>query len=102
VARGTSSNANLSNLVLSAGPLDPPFSPTRTSYDVETAKTTFSTTVTATVQDAGATLKINGTSWPSGLPSFPIPLVKDDTRVTIEVRAQNGNSKTYRVDVEKD
>ena len=102
VSRGASSNANLANLVVEAGPLDPPFSPNRTSYDVETSKSTLFTTVTATTQDPNATLKINGTSWQSGLKSFPIPLVKDDTRITIEVRAQNGNSKTYRVDVEKD
>jgi hypothetical protein len=69
---------------------------------VETSKTTLSTKVTATVQDSAATLKINGIPWPSGQQSFSIPLVKDDTRITIEVRAQNGNSKTYRVDVEKD
>jgi hypothetical protein len=102
VARGSSSNANLANLVVDAGPLDPPFSPTRPSYDVETSKTTLSTKLTATVQDAAATLKINGIPWPSGQQSFSIPLVKEDTRITIEVQAQNGSSKTYRVDVEKD
>jgi hypothetical protein len=102
LSRGSSSNANLANLVVDAGPLKPSFSPSRTSYDVETSKTTLSTKVTATVQDSAATLKINGIPWPSGQQSFSIPLVKDDTRITIEVRAQNGNSKTYRVDVEKD
>lgn len=102
VARGTSSNANLSNLVVSAGSLKPAFSPSRTSYDVETSKTTFSTTVTATVQDAGvATLKIEGIPATSGRSFGPIPLFSNTTRIDIEVRAQNGSTKTYRVDVKK-
>lgn len=101
VTRGASSNANLSNLVLSAGPLKPAFSPTRTSYDVDAAKTALSTTVTATAQDAAATLKINGLPATSGQSFGPILLLSKTTRVTVEVRAQNGNTKSYRVDVQK-
>lgn len=102
VSRGASSNANLSNLVLSAGLLKPPFSPTRTTYDVETSKTTFSTTVTATAQDSSATVKINNGPANPGQSSATVLLLSNTTRITIEVKAPNGNSKTYRVDVEKD
>ncbi|CAI4033503.1 hypothetical protein DNFV4_03940 [Nitrospira tepida] len=102
VARGASSNANLSNLVVSAGALQPPFSPTRTSYDVETSKTTFSTTVTATAQDSSATVKINNGPANPGQSSAAVLLLSNTTRINIEVRAQNGNTRTYRVDVEKD
>jgi hypothetical protein len=103
VTRGASSNANLASLVLSAGSLKPAFSPSRTSYDVDTAKTTLSTTVTATVQDTGvATLRIEGFPATSGQPFGPIPLLSNTTRIDIDVRAQNGSTKTYRVDVKKD
>ncbi len=101
ITRGVSSNANLANLVVSAGPLKPAFSPSRTSYDVEAASGTLTTTVTATVQDAGATLKINGATAVSGQPFGPIVLLKNDTRVTIEVRAQNGSTKSYRVTIDR-
>jgi hypothetical protein len=56
----------------------------------------------ATNQDSSATLKINGITATSGQTFGPIPLLKKDTRVTLEVRAQNGSTKTYRVDVERD
>lgn len=103
VSRGSSSNSNLAGLVLSAGPLKPAFSPTRTSYDVDASRTTVSTTVTATVQDTGvATLKIEGIPATSGQPFGPILLFGKTTRIDIEVRAQNGSTKTYRVDVERD
>ncbi|GKS59814.1 hypothetical protein YTPLAS18_33410 [Nitrospira sp.] len=101
VARGESSNRDLANLQLTAGPLKPAFNPSRTSYTVDAPKLTLITMVTATTEDAEATLKINGITAKSGVPFGPVALPKNTTRITIEVRAQNGSTKSYRVDVER-
>ena len=55
-----SGNNNLSGLVVSAGPLDPPFDAGTTNYNVQAPLLTADTTVTATVADSTATLTING------------------------------------------
>lgn len=101
VVRGASANATLSALSLTAGPLKPSFSPSRTSYTVDAPSSTKSTMVTATTADPSATLKINGAAAVSGQPFGPIALVNKKTRITIEVRAQNGTTKSYRVEVER-
>ena len=46
-----STNANLSNLVLSAGAIQPPFDPNTTSYTLTVPNSTTSTTVTPTAQE---------------------------------------------------
>lgn len=101
IARGASANANLTALSVSAGPLTPSFTSSRTSYTVTASPLTRTTTVTATTADSNATLKINGVAAVSGQPSAPIALVNKTTRITVEVRAQNGTRKSYRIDVKR-
>ncbi|GKS59817.1 hypothetical protein YTPLAS18_33440 [Nitrospira sp.] len=94
-------NANLSNLTLSAGALNPTFTTNTTDYTVATPNTTTTTTVTATVADSTATITINGVATPSGSASTPINLNPGDNLITIQVTPQSGASgiKTYRVTV---
>ena len=109
ITRETASgNNNLSNLVVSAGTLNPnnvPFNPSITSYTVSVPNTTASTTVTASLQEpttATMTLSVNNGT-PSNLqhnvPSSSIALAVGDTKLDIVVRAQNGTLKTYTVTV---
>ena len=60
VTRAASSNADLSDLTATAGPLSPAFDANTLSYTVNTPFSTTSTTVTPTAADAGATITVNG------------------------------------------
>jgi hypothetical protein len=94
-----SGNNNLSGLVVSAGPLDPPFDAGTTSYTVQAPLFTADTTVTATVADSTATLTINGSPATSGVASASIPLALGANPISIVVTAENGSPKTYTVTV---
>lgn len=92
-------STNLSELVISAGSLTPPFNAGTTNYSIEVPNTTANTTVTATVQDPTATLTINGAAAISGQAFGPIALNVGPNQVTIIVRALNGATKTYQVTI---
>jgi Cadherin-like beta sandwich domain len=94
-----SGNNNLSGLVVSAGPLAPPFDAGTTSYDVQAPIGTADTTVTATVADSTATLTINGSPATSGVASASIPLALGANPISIVVAAENGTSKSYTVTI---
>lgn len=66
VSRGISSNANLQNLTISPGTLSPPFSAGTVGYTVNVASNVASVVVTPTLQDATATMTVNGTATNSG------------------------------------
>ncbi|MGG1518031.1 cadherin-like beta sandwich domain-containing protein [Paenibacillus oryzisoli] len=97
VTRSASSNANLNNLTLSSGALSPVFGSNTTSYAVNASQS--ETTVTPTLADSLATVKVSGTSVTSGTASLPIPLDVGTTDITVEVTAQNGTTKTYTIHV---
>jgi len=95
-----SSNADLANLTLSAGTLAPPFAGGVLAYtaDVITAGNTI--TVTPTVADAGATVKVNGASVLSATASPPMSLVVGANPIPVVVTAQDGTTtKSYVVSV---
>ncbi len=97
VTRGA--NANLNALSLSAGGLTPAFQPATLDYTAKTGFSTPSTTVTATLSDTSSTLTVNGQAANSGQPTAPIQLNTGSTKIAIAVRSQNGQTKTYTVDV---
>ncbi len=92
-----SNNNDLWALSLTAGPLTPVFCHNTTGYSVSTTQT--STTVTATVADPTATLRINGIMTSSGAPSASIALTSRRVTIPVSVTAQNGSVMTYTVTV---
>ncbi|MFC5404806.1 cadherin-like beta sandwich domain-containing protein [Cohnella soli] len=98
-ADNRSHDANLSGLALSSGSLNPSFASGTTSYAVHVANSMNSITVTPTVSDGTATVKVNGASIPSGSASGAITLVVGDNAISIAVTAQDGTVKTYTVTV---
>jgi|GEM_PF-641641 len=95
-----SSNSNLSGLVLNAGTLAPAFTSATTGYTTSVSNVTTSLTVTPTVAQANATVKVNGTTVVSGMASSALPLAVGDNSITILVTAQDGTTtKTYTVTV---
>jgi hypothetical protein len=103
---GSSSNARLSALSTTAGPLTKPFSPNTTSYKVKACVTSSTVTVSATAADPDATLQFraNGGSYstPVASPATSAPLSLKNGKNVLQVRvnASNGkNVKTYSIAV---
>jgi gliding motility-associated-like protein len=99
VTRAASSNANLSNLVLSNGTLSPAFLSTTAAYAVTVPGTVTSITITPTVADATATVKVNGTTVNSGSASASQALIVGSNVINTIVTAADGTIKTYTVTV---
>lgn len=95
-----SNNANLASLALSSGTLTPAFASGTISYTASVPNATTAITVTPTTADAGATVKVNGTTVASGSASGSIPLAVGPNTITTVVTAQDGTTtKTYTVTV---
>ncbi|NGZ10543.1 MAG: cadherin-like beta sandwich domain-containing protein [Nitrospira sp. LK70] len=92
-------NNNLRSLTVLPGSLTPAFGANRIDYSVNLGSHVDNLTVTASVQDAGATLMINRQGAGSGQ-SRPIPLEPpgSTTEIDITVVAPNGNPRTYQID----
>jgi len=93
-----SNNADLSNLALSSGTLNPAFASATTSYTAVVAAGVTSIAVTPTAADPGATIQVNGATVASGSASGGISLNTGENTITIAVTAQDGvTTKTYTV-----
>ncbi|MCO5949745.1 cadherin-like beta sandwich domain-containing protein [Mucilaginibacter flavidus] len=98
--RQISVNANLAGLKLSSGTLTPVFAAGTISYTAMVTNATNSITVTPATSDAGATVKVNGTTVASGTASAALPLVIGPNTVTTVVTAPDGvTTKTYTLTV---
>jgi len=95
-----SSNADLSNLVLSSGALSPEFFSGTTAYTATVANSVTSLTVTPTAAEAHATIRVNGTIVASGSASEAINLEVGKNTITTLVTGQDGTTtKTYTITV---
>jgi hypothetical protein len=95
-----SSDADLSNLVLSSGSLSPVFASGTTSYASSVANGVSSVTVTPTASDAGASIRVNGNPVTSGQASSAISLSVGTNTITILVTATDTTTtKTYTITV---
>ena len=102
VSRAASSDATLSNLVVSEGDLSPVFDSGTPAYMVSVDSDVDEITVTPTANDDGATITVAGSSVASGDPSDPISLTAGgDTDITIEVTAADGTIGTYTIAVSR-
>ncbi|OOQ57997.1 cadherin-like beta sandwich domain-containing protein [Mucilaginibacter pedocola] len=99
VTRALSPDANLSNLALSSGTLSPAFTPAGISYSATVSNATTTIRLTPTVNEANASVKVNGVTVASGTASAALPLVVGPNTITADVTAQDGTLKTYTVTV---
>jgi trimeric autotransporter adhesin len=88
VARASSSDALLTNLVLSNGTLSPAFGSNIDNYTSSVDNSVSEITVTPTAEDVNATIKVNGILVNSGSPSGLINLPLDDNIITVLVTAE--------------
>ena len=92
-------SAQLTGLTLSAGTLAPPFAGTTYAYTAGVGYDQSSITVTATVQDSHATIKVNGVPATSGQPSAPVNLNVGGNTVTVQVTPVIGDPQNYTITV---
>ncbi|WP_438449072.1 cadherin-like beta sandwich domain-containing protein [Gorillibacterium sp. sgz5001074] len=99
VDRMGSNNADLQSLILSRGQLDPAFEASITEYRAHVGNDVSSITVTASVYDSTARMKVNGMTVLSGEESAPIDLITGGTNtITIEVAAEDRTTvKQYKL-----
>ena len=98
-----STDASLSALALAdlggSVSLAPSFSSTTYAYTANSDAWITSATVTPTVNQSNATVKVNGTSVASGSASGAIDLSFGANRIIVEVTAQAGNTLNYAITV---
>ena len=100
VTRAPSANANLANLTISTGTFSPAFATGTLSYAVTVANSVTSMTFTPTVQEANATVTVNGLATGSGSASAPVALNAGVNAIPVVVTAQDGTTiLSYTVDV---
>ena len=96
ISRAPSANADLAAIYLSRGSLSPSFNASTGSYTASVPNGTSTITVTPTVADPTATVKVNGTTVTSGSASTAIPLTVGSNTITAVTTAQDGTTtKTY-------
>ncbi|MEI6607006.1 MAG: cadherin-like beta sandwich domain-containing protein, partial [Verrucomicrobiota bacterium] len=93
--------SSLSSLAISTGTLSPTFAAATTSYTASVPNATTSITVTPTVTDATATLKVNGMTVVSGAASGAITLTVGNNPITVLVTAQDGSTTSYTITVNR-
>jgi gliding motility-associated-like protein len=101
VTRAKSSNANLSNLVLSAGTLNPVFASGTISYTATVSNAVSTFKITPTVADATATVTVDGVTVASGTASTAVALAVGPNVISTVVTAEDGTTKTYIVQVDR-
>ena len=94
-----SDNADLSNLTLSTGTLDPAFGANTLSYTTSVGNEVSSIAVTPTVDDGAASVTVAGEPVVSGNASGAIVLDVGANWVPVEVTAEDGTLKTYTITV---
>jgi gliding motility-associated-like protein len=98
-----SNNANLASFALSSGTLSPVFAPDTIAYTANVTYNVTSLTITPTVAQANATIKINNTTIASGSASGALSLNPGSNTITTTVTAQDGFiTKTYTTTITKD
>jgi len=102
VTRLPSSNANLAAITLSSGTLSPAFASAINSYTASVLSGISSVTVTPTLSDATASIKVNGTTVTSGNVSTAQALTVGSNSINIVVTAQDGTTiNTYTINVNR-
>lgn len=99
ITRKKSSNNLLQDLQLSNGELSPKFDAAVTAYSVQVANDVNEMTVSPVAAENTASILVNDT--PVTDKGVPVQLSADKTEITIVVTAENGDKKTYSMEVTK-
>lgn len=100
IARNKTSDANLSNITLSAGSLAPAFDENTTLYSVSVPNTTATINLTPTASDSNAVIRVDG-SVIGSTQAYAKTLVVGANPVVFEVTAEDGTTKSYTVTINR-
>ena len=95
-------SSELSGLELSSGTLSPIFSSDTKVYTSNVPYSVSGLTVTVSVKNSSATMKVNGVSVISGQPSANIPLSLGVNTITVVVTAEDQSTSTYTTTVTRE
>ncbi|MBB6670212.1 cadherin-like beta sandwich domain-containing protein [Cohnella nanjingensis] len=94
-------DADLTNLAVSPGSLNQPFSSAKTSYSIHVPNNVSMVNVIATLSDPVATMTVNGTTSNSGS-AIPFNLNPGPNTISVVVTAQDGTTtKSYSVIIDR-
>ncbi len=96
-----SNNSFLSNLTVNSGALSPLFNQSIQLYNVRVPNLTGTIRFTPTVADPKATVTVGGNPVISGQESAPITLLPGLNPISAIVKAENGTTSTYTVNVNR-
>ncbi|MDH5301220.1 MAG: cadherin-like beta sandwich domain-containing protein [Gammaproteobacteria bacterium] len=100
ISRASVVNVDLASLALSTGAMGQPFSSGTTAYSQSVANNVSSVTVTPTLVDPAATMKVNNVAVASGASSGSIALNVGNNTITVVVTGSDGvTQKIYSVTV---
>jgi subtilisin family serine protease len=94
-----SNNAQLTDLTLSTGELNPSFSSSVTRYQVTVPYEVSSVRITPTTSDALASVQVDGSAVASGTASQPVALEIGTNVIPVVVSAQNGAQRIYSITI---
>jgi len=98
-----STDATLKSLTISSGTLNPAFDPTTSIYNVDIENIVSSLTFTPTVNQADATVTVNGIAVTSGQASPPFDISVGDSQIRFDVTAEDGITvRTYLIVIHRD
>lgn len=99
-----SANADLSNLVFSAGPLDPVFKSSISFFSAHANYVDSTVTVTPTAKDASAKISVNAKPVASGSASDPVKIAvgSNINAFQIVVTAADGTQRVYSLSIARD
>ncbi|MBX3327063.1 MAG: cadherin-like beta sandwich domain-containing protein [Nitrospira sp.] len=93
--------AELGNLSVSAGDLQPTFTPAITSYTVQLPTDVLSTTITATPRVSGDTIRIDNQQVTSQTITLDSPGTEKSINIVVTETGTGGTSKSYTVQVKR-
>ena len=96
-----SSATTLASLQITAGTLTPQFGAETTAYTASVQNTTTQMVVRAVPSISNATVTVNGAAVSAAGESAPIPLSVGANTISIVVRAQSGDTRTYTITVNR-
>lgn len=97
----TEHSAELKELSVAAGELEPAFSSTQLDYSVSVANSVSTTSVAASSVDPAAMISINGASPAAGTATAQVDLQEGSNAITVAVTAEGQPGKTYTVTVNR-
>jgi hypothetical protein len=94
--------AELGNLSVSTGTLQPPFNPATSAYTVQLSSDVSSTTITASPRVDGDTIRIDNQPTTSQTVTLDSPGAEKSVSIVVTETGTGGSSKSYTVRVERD